>query len=146
MSSDLPPIVLSLKPVYGEPILDGAKRVELRRRFPASLALPRRGLIYLTAPGGCLAGEVRITSLEILGLEEAWERYGAVAGIDRPGYDAYLAGLSQVRVLRLEEPRRYLRPIPLEEMMRLHGLRAPQLFAYAPESLVDALQEQRPAG
>lgn len=122
--------LLSIRPRFAERILDGGKRIELRRRPPrersASLVA-----IYATAPTSALVGFFVAQSIVSGSPEELWRQFEDVAGLSWEEYSQYFSGactafgLTVSRVIPLADP------IELEEIeASWPGFRAPQSFSY----------------
>lgn len=91
--------VLSIKPEYATRIVDGLKKVELRRRFPYGTATDAKLFIYATVPLQSVLGYATIEEVRRLPVEEIWRNYHDVAYIDKPAFDEYYGNLAQGYVL-----------------------------------------------
>ncbi|MES0826583.1 helix-turn-helix domain-containing protein [Ruegeria sp. SCP11] len=135
-------VVLSIKPQYSAPILEGSKTVELRRRFPVKVPRGTLAYIYSTSPTRALTGTASILGVEKIGLGEMWERYSPVACIEREDFDAYFSGLDEGVVIRLGNVRQLPRAIGLEELRDRFEFAPPQSFVYANPLLRKALENE----
>jgi len=135
-------VVLSIKPRYSKPILEGLKTVELRRRFPVKVPKRTRAYIYSTSPTRALTGIVRILGVEKITLSEMWEKYSAQACIERDDFDAYFSGLDTGMVIRLEDVQPLQREIGLEELRDKIEFAPPQSFFYASSFLKEILKHE----
>ena len=115
-----PEIILSVKPRYGEAILDGRKRIEVRRRFSSDL-IGRRVAFYASSPVRGLIGEARIASVDRLPAELLWHRSGGELGCTREEYLRYVGSAHEVNAIRFRDPIRYLAQIPLSQLSHLAG-------------------------
>lgn len=132
-------VILSIKPAYSEKILQGSKTVELRRRFPLSIARGTRAYIYSTSPVRALVGSAEIIDVERLPLSELWKLHGASASIEKNDFKAYFAGLREGYALKISHPRSLSRPLQLGELSERFGFKAPQSYLYPKPVLQRAL-------
>ena len=108
-------IVMSIAPKWAEMILNGVKKVELRRsRFACS---PCKILIYATAPASsiiarCDASEALSGSTEFL-----WSSIGQASGCTRNEFFDYLRNAKQPTAIRLSNVSP-MRPLTLQFLMR----------------------------
>ncbi len=135
-------VVLSIKPQYSTPILEGIKTVELRRRFPVQVPKGTLAYIYSTSPTRALTGTARIEGVEKISLNEMWEKYSPVACIERNDFDAYFSGLDEGVVIQLGNVRPLIRAIGLEELRDRFEFAPPQSFVYAKPLLREAIKNE----
>ncbi|MEQ6249887.1 helix-turn-helix domain-containing protein [Sulfitobacter sp. HNIBRBA3233] len=135
-------VVLSIKPQYSAPILDGTKTVELRRRFPVQVPKGTLVYIYSTSPIRALTGTARILGVEKIALAEMWDKYSSVACIERADFDAYFTGLGEGVVIKLGNVHQLARAIGLEELRDRFEFAPPQSFVYANPLLREALKHE----
>lgn len=135
-------VVLSIKPQYSTPILEGSKTVELRRRFPVKVPRGTLAYIYSTSPTRALTGTARILGVEKISLSEMWDKYSPVACIERNDFDAYFSGLDEGVVIQLGNVRQLPRAIGLEELRDRFEFAPPQSFVYANPLLREALENE----
>ena len=85
-------ILVSLYPCHSTKIINGSKRVELRRR---AIRVPpgTRIWIYSTRPRACVDAFAVIDAVHELEPTELWRRFGRDASITRQDFDEYFAGL-----------------------------------------------------
>lgn len=133
-------VILSIKPAYSNKILEGAKTVELRRRFPLSGGRRAIAYIYSTSPVRALVGSAEITDVERLSLVDLWKRHGESAVIQKSDFDRYFRGLDEGFALKIANARPFSRPLNLVELKKQFDFHAPQSFLYAKPNLQRALQ------
>jgi predicted transcriptional regulator len=133
-------LILSIKPKYSREILNGAKTIELRRRFPQSLTKGAILYIYSTSPIRALVGFAEIKTVERLSIKTLWRRHRMSASITKPDFERYFEGLDDGFAIHLEKPRSFSRPLNLVELNKRFGFKAPQSFLYATRNLQRALQ------
>ena len=114
-------VLMSIRPVYAEAILSGAKTVELRRRRP-SFGEGTTVLIYATSPDKRVRGAFEVDGI-IEGAPAAlWETVANRAGIERAVFDAYFAGADTAFAIEIVNARR-VRPSPIP-------MRPPQSYQF----------------
>jgi predicted transcriptional regulator len=123
--------VLSIKPEYALKIVEGVKKVELRRRFPPGAVTGARLYVYATVPIQALIGYATISRIDSLPVEDIWRYYNEVACINREDFDAYYRGLGLGYVIVLKDVVQLARPIPLAVLKEKLAFTPPQSFAYA---------------
>jgi predicted transcriptional regulator len=123
-------LLVSVKPVYAELLLSGAKTVELRRVRP-NVGPGCEVLLYASSPAMELVGRARVQAIEVRDLESLWARHGEATAVDRGTFDAYFDGVQAGVAITLRDVRRLRRRVPLTELRRrLAGFRPPQSFGY----------------
>lgn len=135
-------VVLSIKPVYSDKILEGLKTVELRRRFPVSAPSGALAYIYSTSPVKAMVGTVSIRDVLKLPVEQIWTEFESVAFIEREQFDKYFDGLDHGFALVFNDVRAFSRPLPLSELREKFGFEPPQSFLYAKRDLRKALRDE----
>ncbi|TXR50497.1 ASCH domain-containing protein [Phyllobacterium endophyticum] len=126
--------VLSIKPEYATRIVDGLKKVELRRRFPYGTATDAKLFIYATVPLQAVLGYATIEEVKRLQVNEIWRQYHEVAYIDKPAFDEYYGDLGEGYVLVLRDPVKLSVPVPLEMLKAKLKFTPPQSFTYADDA------------
>ena len=135
-------VVLSIKPQYSIPILEGEKTVELRRRFPVQVPKGTLAYIYSTSPTRALTGTARILGVEKIALGEMWKKYSSVACIERDDFDAYFSGLDEGVAIQLGNVHQLSRAIGLDELRDRFEFAPPQSFVYAKPLLREAIKHE----
>lgn len=135
-------VVLSIKPVYSERILEGRKTVELRRRFPVSAPNGTLAYIYSTSPVKAMVGTASIRDVLKLPVEQIWKEFESTAFIEKPLFDKYFEGLDHGYALVFGDVKSFSRPLPLHELREKFGFEPPQSFLYAKRDLRKALQDE----
>ena len=121
-------IMLPVKPVYADAILDGSKRYEFRRTKPRWE--PDSVVLYASAPVKQVVGEARVHCIFTGTPEHIWETCKDAAGISHEDYMRYFAGAKTAYALVLLDPERFNPPRTLAD----YGIkRAPQSFVYLPD-------------
>lgn len=104
-------VLMSIKPQYAQPILDGTKTIELRRR---GTSIRRNDLIFIyeSSPTSKVVGLVEAGWTCHGPADWLWDRYGKVAGVTREEFDAYFEGCDRCHGITLNKPER-IEPITL---------------------------------
>jgi len=95
-------LLLSIKPKYGFDILEGRKRVEIRRRFSQKW-LGQKVVLYATKPASSLVGEATIASITRAEPHEIWAKFGADIGCGHKEFSQYTASCSLVSAIEFKE-------------------------------------------
>ncbi|MEX5578273.1 helix-turn-helix domain-containing protein [Pseudophaeobacter sp. A-200-2] len=135
-------VVLSIKPVYTEKILEGRKTVELRRRFPVSAPNGTLAYIYSTSPVKAMVGTAAIRDVLKLPVEQIWAEFESTAFIARDKFEKYFDGLEHGFALVFDDVKTFSRPLPLSELREKFGFEPPQSFLYAKRDLRKALKNE----
>lgn len=122
-------VLLSIKPEYAEKILNGTKRFEYRKAAPKNPDA-RTVVIYATMPVGKVVGEFEIAAVLRACPDALWERTKTASGISRAFFEEYFCGRDEAVALAVREPKRYLKPLELEEVSG--SSTPPQSFRYLP--------------
>jgi predicted transcriptional regulator len=135
-------VVLSVRPVYSDKILEGKKTVELRRRFPVAAPRGTIAYIYSTSPVRAMVGSTEIENVIKLPVAEIWKKFGTMAQITKTDFDDYFAGVREGFALKISNARPFSRPVNLAELRDRFGFEPPQSFLYATTVLRTALQDE----
>lgn len=122
--------LISLEERFAQGILNGTKRVELRRR-PMRLQAGSIIWLYVKVPVGQVVGSARVRSLHSLAPSSLWRRFGDVSGLSRDEFFRYFDGVERGFVLVLESPTRLPQPVALERLRTLNpAFQPPQFFQH----------------
>ena len=118
-------IILSIYPKYVHAILQGIKRVELRKNgVPEDIDYI---VFYSTSPDQAILGYAQVKTCVVAPPEQLWEEYYDVAGIEQNAFQQYFSNCSVGKCYLLENPCALLHPMTLSEI----GMQMPpQSFAY----------------
>lgn len=122
-------ILLSVKPRFARQILNGEKRVEMRRVFSSKWEA-RKANLYSTSPEQALVGEVFIERVVSGDPDELWAEFGGMTGCSKEEYDNYAGSAKEMYAIVLDNPRPYREPLPLSHLSWLmrRELRPPQSY------------------
>jgi len=141
-SSGARDVVFSIKPEYSERIFDGAKTVELRRRFPINVIPGTIALIYTTTPVRALTGMAEIEGVVRQSPTAIWNDFADQTCVSRSQFRSYFAGVSTAVAIKLRGARRLRAPIELAELRERFSFEPPQSFLYAQPQLRQALENE----
>jgi predicted transcriptional regulator len=120
-------VLLSIKPRFANAILEGTKTFELRRAVFRSPAV-RKIVIYASSPVSLVIGEFMIDGILALEPKKLWAVTAKGTCVDQEFFDEYFRGREIGFALKVYSPRRYAKPLRLEELFGLS--RPPQSFCY----------------
>lgn len=123
-------VLMSIKPRFGEEILSGYKRIELRRRV-APLEEGDRVILYFSSPVRAICGEFKAGRVVVGSVEEVRrfvESYPS-PGVSDVDWGYVEGGVRPAMAVEVLEPRRYGRPLTLGEVRaRVPGFRPPMSY------------------
>lgn len=123
-------LLLSVCWEYAQSILDGTKRVELRRTRPR-VETGSEVLIYAPTPQKVLLGGFTVSSLITGTPSLLWRRIGRLAAISRNAFDQYFEGTNRGYGIMIDTSWELEEAIPLVLLReRLPGFHPPQAFRY----------------
>lgn len=141
----LPPhrdVVFSIKPEYSRKIVAGEKTIELRRRFPMSVPVGTKALIYETSPTRALSGIAEIGEVHRSTPKEIWESFAERACILRADFDTYFSGVDAGFAIELKNARPLRRSLDLSELRSRFNFEPPQSFLYATPKMREAIRDE----
>ena len=122
-------VLLSIRPRFAYAILEGTKTFELRRAVFRSSSV-RKIVIYASSPVSLVIGEFTIDGILALEPNRLWAATASGVGIDQEFFDNYFSGREIGFAIKVRRPRRYAKPLRLEEHFGLS--RPPQSLCYLP--------------
>jgi len=127
-------VLLSIRPMYAEAILNGTKRYEFRRVRFARRGV-RRAYLYATSSVRRIVGYFRVRDVFVDSAERLWQRCHENAGISAFEFFRYFEGCSQAVAIEVWNPKRL--PQPIDPRAIIRDFRPPQSFRYLPTSWLD---------
>jgi predicted transcriptional regulator len=103
-------VLFSIRPDYGEMIMSGSKRIELRRRFSKRWK-GHRAVFYATEPVRGLIGQATIQEVHEGAPETIWERFRAQIRCSREYFNSYVANCKNVFAIELTNISPFVDPI-----------------------------------
>ena len=121
-------ILISLEPRHAENILEGRKRVELRRRT-MNVAIGSTVWLYAKRPVGSIIGRAIIKAVHAFAPATLWHRFGPVSGISRSEFFEYFADKDKGIALELADCQRLAPGFDLKALRCIdHAFQPPQFF------------------
>lgn len=135
-------VLVSIRPLYADQIIDGRKTVEFRRRFPKNLCPGTTLLIYSSSPTRAIIGCADIEKVHQLSVTALWRKYGVAGCIDRHAFFEYFEGLQKGSAILLQNVRRFRSRVAASDLKAQFGLIAPQSFMYLREEHQSLLHDK----
>ncbi|MCK4225007.1 MAG: GNAT family N-acetyltransferase [candidate division Zixibacteria bacterium] len=122
-------LVFSIRPTYAERIINGSKRVEVRRRF-SNKWKGATALLYASSPLRHFVGEAIIGEVIASSPDKIWSDWKEELGCTFDEFTSYCHGASEVSAIIFKEVTPFKYPIPQIQMEHLvqRELKAPQSF------------------
>lgn len=132
-------VIISIKPEYATKIIDGEKKIELRRKFPLQETEGGIALIYASSPIQKIIGYAIIKEVKKLTINDLWKKFGKQACVTKNFFMEYFDGLDEGFALILDSPVKLEAPLGIRRMESEFSVSAPQSFRYAPNKVVDCV-------
>jgi predicted transcriptional regulator len=126
-------VLLSIKPSFANAILEGTKTFELRRTVFRNRTV-RKIVMYASSPVSLVVGEFIVDGILAFEPKELWALTAKGAGVDQAFFDDYFRGREIGFALKVHHPRRYAKPLRLQEHFGLS--RPPQSFCYLAQNFM----------
>jgi predicted transcriptional regulator len=136
-------LLVSVRPVYAEKIVEGAKTVELRRRFTRDALPGAVAVIYSTSPIQALIGCAVVKQVKRLLTTQIWRQYASAACVGRDDFENYFTGVEEGYAILLRDGRRFSRAIGVAALQKRFGFVAPQSFMFLPPEYYSLLGHER---
>lgn len=107
-------IVLPIKPIYANKILQGEKKYEFRKKICKKDI--GKIYIYATSPVKMIVGEAKVIGKHNMKKEQLWIRTKYQAGIDKEFYDCYFAKQEYACAYEIGDVKQYENPITLKSV------------------------------
>ena len=119
-------VLLSIRPIYAEPIINGEKKIEFRKKiFDSSVT---RVYVYSSSPVKLIIGYFDIGNIEESTPDVLWNKYKQIGRISKRSYFDYYANHEHAYGIIINNVVRY--SIPIEPKTLFNNFRAPQSFFY----------------
>jgi predicted transcriptional regulator len=136
-------ILVSIRPCYATKILEGQKRVELRRKFPIETMTGAMILIYSSSPVSAVVGFARIKKVAKLPVARIWKEHGDAACISKKEFDAYFSGLKFGFAIVFDGIESLGRRLNVNDLHQQFGIVPPQSYRYLSEECAALLKNER---
>lgn len=121
-----------------EPILNGSKTVEYRRRppqQPVSIVI-----LYSSSPVKRVVGIAEVIEVSCGRKDAIWASTSKQGGISRKEYDEYFSGRDMSCVLKLGRIMKLLTPLPPSNIQK--GFKVPQSYTYVDANFIKKTYEK----
>ncbi len=129
----------SIKPIYSNQIISGAKTFELRKMIPASKI--DYIMIYSSSPTCKVVGYAEILKIHTGGVTDIWQLVKNHAGITKQDYMTYFKDKTKAYAFELGKIKSFNVPFKLEEINP--KLTAPQSFTYIDGELFKKITQRK---
>lgn len=103
-------LLFSVRPEYGEMIMNGSKTIELRRRFSKKWR-GHRAVFYATEPVCGILGQADIAEVYEGSPKTIWARFAPALRCSHDYYESYVAGCKAVFAISLRDAKPYVAPV-----------------------------------
>lgn len=121
-------ILLSIKQVYCDLILNGTKRFEFRKKLPNGLKKGDEVAIYCTRPVSRVVAYFRVSDVIQTTRQNLWRQTRFAAGINYETFMDYFSATKQASAIRIGKLHVLNTPLSLERLRR--NKTPPQSFLY----------------
>jgi len=119
-------VILSIKPIYAEKILNGEKTIELRKSIFKKNNI-KKVIIYASSPISKVIGEFEIESILHDEINELWKKTKKENGVDIEFFKQYFENREKGYAIKIKNTKRYKVSYNIYEK---YGIKAPQSFSY----------------
>ena len=132
-------ILLSIKQVYCDLILNGTKRFEFRKKLPNGLKRGDEVAIYCTRPVSRVLAYFRVSGVIQTSRQSLWRQTRLAAGISHETFMGYFSAKKQASAIRIGKLHVLNTPLSLGRLRR--NATPPQSFLYLTESQAEKVRE-----
>src|ERR1022692_4472439 len=136
-------VLVSVQPKFVSKIIEGAKTVELRRKFPETAATGAFALIYCSSPVRAAVGYARIHEVLRLPISRLWREHGAAACVSRNEFDDYFRGQKFGFAILLDKINLLNPQIAAADLEQEFGIVPPQSYRYLHKDCISLLSDGR---
>lgn len=122
-------VILSIKPLYAEKILNGEKTFELRKSIFKKSNISKV-IIYASSPVSRIVGEFEIDTILHDEINELWNRTKDNNGVKRSFFYEYFENREKGYAIKIKKTKRYIETYNIVDK---YGIKAPQSFSYLKE-------------
>lgn len=119
-------VILSIKPIYAEKILNGNKIFELRKAIFKRKDI-KKVVIYASSPVSKIIGEFEIDSILHEEISDLWEKTKDKNGVEKVFFYEYFSEREKGYAIKIKNTKRYKKYYDIYEK---YGVKAPQSFSY----------------
>lgn len=119
-------VILSIKPIYAEKILNGEKTFELRKSIFKKKNI-KKAIIYASSPISKVIGEFEIEEILHDDINELWNKTKKENGVEKEFFKEYFENREKGYAIKIKNTKRYKVAYNIYEK---YGIKAPQSFLY----------------
>lgn len=119
-------VILSIKPIYAEKILNGEKIYELRKTIFKNPNI-KKVVIYASYPISKVIGEFEIEDIIHEDLKNLWLKTKDHSYVNKTFFNEYFENRKMGYAIKIKSTKKYKKLLDIKESF---GIRAPQSFAY----------------
>lgn len=119
-------VILSIKPIYAEKILNGEKTFELRKSIFKKTNI-NKVIIYASSPISKIIGEFEIESILHDEINELWKKTKKDNGVEKDFFNEYFENREKGYAIKIKNTKRYK---VFYNIYDKYGIKAPQSFSY----------------
>ena len=129
-------LILSVKPHYAIPIVNGSKKIELRRKFPIFDEANKKIFIYASSPISKIIGECYVKKIEKLKINDLWKVSSLDAMISWDDFKKYFNGCKFGFAIYLSKNLMYENYLSLDNFLGENSC-PPQSYRYCFDRVVE---------
>ncbi|WP_294216101.1 ASCH domain-containing protein [uncultured Chryseobacterium sp.] len=119
-------VILSIKPIYAEKILNGEKIFELRKSIFRKNNI-EKVIIYASSPISKVIGEFEIDSILHHDINELWKKTKENNGVGKSFFNEYFENREKGYAIKIKNTKRYKIHYDIYDK---YGIKPPQSFSY----------------
>lgn len=120
-------VLLSVRPIFANRILDGTKKYEYRKTIFSRTDV-QKVIIYASSPIKKIVGEFQIAGIIQDKPESIWRRTRILAGVNRDFFFQYFTGKDNAYAINIKHSKKYAAPVNPWDI--LPDFTPPQSFMY----------------
>lgn len=130
MKDTLTSVILSIKPIYAQAIIDGTKKVEFRKKiFKRNV---EKVFIYSSMPKKMIIGYFTISNIIEDSPKNLWERFKDIGGIKKNDFFEYYKNVETGFSIQIDKVVKFDKEIEPEDF--IEEFCAPQSYIYIEET------------
>jgi len=137
-------MMLSIHPRHVAKILDGSKKVELRRTRPV-VEVGQPVVIYATVPSAAVVASCTVAEIRTGTPAEIWSMVSALVGVSRAEYNQYFAGSQTAVAIYLEDVEALADQVTLTHLRSTGPFHPPQTWHFLDRARLHQLLGRHPA-
>jgi type I restriction enzyme S subunit len=128
-------VLLSIKPLYAEKIINGQKKYEFRKSIFKNSAHVEKVFIYSSSPIKKIIGHFEIGEIVLGNPKSLWESCHEFAGISKKQFFEYFKNKEKGFAITIKNFQKY--DAPIDPFIKFDNFKAPQSFYYVSDDFLD---------